>query len=101
MFSMGGSQRQTQSSTDGRRDGAAFFSQSRRADAMCARDQQSLARASAHSVADGSSQWAGQIESPTLTTKRILQDRESTSRSECWIAVMPDTFFCPGMSREI
>jgi len=26
-----------------------------------------------------------------------LQDRESMSRSECLIAVMPDTFFCQRM----
>src|SRR5437763_15507179 len=34
------------------------------------------------------------IESLTLMIKRTLQDRESMSRSECLIAVMPDTFFC-------
>src|SRR5947207_15384324 len=41
---------------DRRRDGAPFLPQSGRAGAMCARDQQSVARASAYPAADGSAQ---------------------------------------------
>src|SRR5213596_2423252 len=39
-----------------RRDGAPFLPQSGRAGAMCARDQQNIARASAYPAADGSAQ---------------------------------------------
>src|SRR5207245_4366958 len=30
-----------------------------------------------------------------VTTKRTWQARDSTSRSGCWIAAMPDIFSCP------
>src|SRR5437762_5898074 len=41
------------------------------------------------------------VESSTSMIKRTLQDQESMSPSECLIAVMPDTFSCPRMSRKL